>query len=269
MLVTRKKSKKTENFFGLIPRGKFSKKSNRTLTKVFASDSFKTFWFWDWFLHRNAYISINGVVSTLIKRVYVSRLFDFYNKSSHNKGLTFFVGKGVVYVPQKMKLTTKKGDKAYQRRRTEALKKQAKDSKQLQSTPPKTLKGKARYAYTQLFPILKESGFVTQADIDTVTLLCMQVQVYKEAYDHIAEDGIQVKLYELIKDNTGKVVDKELAGFCKNPSVKMLDDATKSFRGLADDLGLTPAARARLMEIVDDDDDGESMSDLLSKGSDF
>lgn len=150
-----------------------------------------------------------------------------------------------------MKLTTKKGDKAYQRRRTEALKNDSKEKTQLQKTPPKALKGKARYAYTQLYPILKESGFVTQADIDTVTLLCMQVQIYKEAYESIAEHNIQ--------DEDGN----------KNPAVKMLDDATKSFRGLADDLGLTPAARARLMETVSDDDDGESMSDLLSKGSDF
>ena len=154
-------------------------------------------------------------------------------------------------MPQKMKLTTRKGDKAYQRRRTDALKKEAENATQLQSTPPKVLKGKARYAYTQLYPILKESGFVTEADVDTVTLLCMQIQVYKESYDSIAEYGIQF--------DSGK----------KNPAVKMLDDATKSFRGLADDLGLTPAARARLLETVEQDDGGESMSELLNKGSDF
>lgn len=153
-------------------------------------------------------------------------------------------------MPQKMKLTTDKNARPYQRRRTEALQKDAKDKKQLQSTPPKILKGKARYAYTQLYPVLKESGFITQADIDTVTLFCMQVQNYKDAYQNIVGEGASVK---------GR----------PNPFIKTLNDVTKSVQLFADDLGLTPAARARLLETVEQDDGGESMSDLLNKGGDF
>lgn len=170
---------------------------------------------------------------------------------------------------RKAKIATNKNDRADQRRRTERLHKLANDTDKLQKTPPAKLKNEAKQAYRELYPILNESGFIVQADLHSVVLLCMQIQIYKQAYDNISKHGIETEIWESKQDSSGKIIGKDFKGFKANPAVRMLSDATSKVQSLSDDLGLVPAARSRLIDTVDKSNDNESIDDMLNKDSDF
>lgn len=170
---------------------------------------------------------------------------------------------------RKAKIATNKNDRADQRRRTEHLKKVASNSNKLQKTPPAKLQKEAKQAYRDLYPILDESGFIVQADLHSVVLLCMQIQIYRQAYDNISKHGIETEIWESKQDSSGKIIGKDFKGFKANPAVRMLSDATSKVQSLSDDLGLAPGARARLLETVEKNTGDESIGDMLNEGSDF
>ncbi|MFT8584542.1 MAG: phage terminase small subunit P27 family [Liquorilactobacillus hordei] len=171
---------------------------------------------------------------------------------------------------RKMKLTGKKADKKYQRDRTQKLIEKTKDYSLLQKTPPRILKGKAKWAYKRLYPVLNESGFVKQADLQTVVTLCMNIELLNEAYEDIQKNKISKATYRtVVNPVTGEVIANDFAGYRRNPSTQILDSATAKIKTLGEALGLTPSARASLLSLAKDDENEESLSDMLQKESDF
>lgn len=144
---------------------------------------------------------------------------------------------------RQMKLTTDKDDRKDQRIRTEELISVTDDMDHLQESAPAHLKGVARYAWVQLWPILNESGLVKQADKATLELLCINYQIAREAYKDVLERGV-------IADNRA------------NPSTKTLDSSTAKIVSLSRELGLTPASRATLLNVSNDDEGSASLDEM-------
>jgi P27 family predicted phage terminase small subunit len=102
---------------------------------------------------------------------------------------------------------------------------------QLQERAPKHLSGVARSTWSTLVPILNKQGLVKQIDKQIVTALCEQIQVERDAYTAIQENGIVME--------NGR----------KNPACQVLDSATAKVKSLSDSLGLNPQARASLVNV--------------------
>lgn len=167
-----------------------------------------------------------------------------------------------------MKLTNKPGARKYQRDQTKKLIESTKDMANLSTKPPSNLDGIAKKAWQTVVPMLNESGFVKRDDFSTVELLCINIQLYKLAYESIKEDGIQTAIYRTsLSPVTGEVMSKDFMGFKRNPATQIIDSATAKINSLSAVLGLTPASRASLLETVGEDADEQSLSDLLNNSS--
>ncbi|KRM26502.1 phage terminase, small subunit [Schleiferilactobacillus harbinensis DSM 16991] len=86
-----------------------------------------------------------------------------------------------------------------------------------------------------------------------MTALCEQVSVERLAYEAIQDNGVVLE--------SGR----------KNPACQVLDSATAKVKSLAESLGLSPAARASLMNVETNDDDGNTddiAAELVKKGDD-
>lgn len=155
-------------------------------------------------------------------------------------------------VGRKVKLTTDEGDRKDQRERTEALITSTKGMGELQSTPPRYLKGVAYAAWTELQPMLAASGLVKQADKSILVSLCEQLAVQRKAYESVMADGIVL--------NNGR----------KNPAAQVFDTSTAKVKTLCDALGLNPQSRASLMNVTPDDsaETRQSVSDALKDNGD-
>ncbi len=156
---------------------------------------------------------------------------------------------GTGKVGRKMKITNDEADRADQRARTEKLMNETQDWQTLQPTPPRYLKGIAYQAWTELTPILNHSGLVKQSDKQIVSSLCEQIAIRRLAYEQVMKSGIV------------------LANGRKNPACGVLNDSTAKVKSLAESLGLSPQARASLMNIQSDnaDDDTQNIIEKLKK----
>lgn len=169
-----------------------------------------------------------------------------------------------------MKLTTDESDRKDQRDRTQKLINKTEGLDTIQSTPPRILKGKARWSYIQLQPILAQTGFVKQADLQTVISLCMNIELLNTSYEDIQENGTVKPIYKtVVSPVNGEVLATDFTGYKRNPSTQILDSATAKIKSLSEELGLTPQARASLLSLAQDDKPQESLSEMLNKGSDF
>ncbi|MFT8557896.1 phage terminase small subunit P27 family [Liquorilactobacillus hordei] len=163
---------------------------------------------------------------------------------------------------RKVKLTTDESDRKDQRDRTQKLIDSTKDMDALQSSPPRLLKGKARYIYTRLQPLLAQTKYVKQADLQTVILLCIQIEEYQKAYEHLQEhDQVQATYKTVVSPTTGKMK-TDFTGYKKDPSIGIIDTCTAKIRALSTDLGLNPESRASLLKINDGDKDAPSMEEM-------
>lgn len=152
---------------------------------------------------------------------------------------------------RKLKITTDPHDRADQRRRTEQLVDKTKDLNQLQTTPPRHLKGIAYSVWADLVPQLNSSGIAKNVDKYVLCALCEQVCLERQSYQAIEDNGVVLP--------SGR----------KNPACQVLDSATAKVKSLAESLGLSPAARASLMNVETDGDDtstNDIVSDLVKKG---
>lgn len=138
---------------------------------------------------------------------------------------------------------------------------------ELTQTPPKELKGTiAGYAWSRLYPELQKMQYVKAPDKDILILLCMNIQLYREAFESIKENGIQTKIFKtVVSPTTGEIISKDFTGFKKNSAVDTLNQATAKIESLSNKLGLSPIARATLMEKVKTEKPKEkqSLNDLL------
>lgn len=171
------------------------------------------------------------------------------------------------------KLTTDPKDRKDQRERTENLISQTKDMRKLQESPPRHLKGVAKYVWKQIVPELNKQGWLKQSDKLIVEQLCSQVAIYREAYQHIfvgfpnkdgncEPEGIQQAIWTAVQDSSGKILEHNFNGYKVNPAVKTMDSAAAKIKTLSETLGMTPSSRAQLLNIGDDDQNSASIDDM-------
>lgn len=146
---------------------------------------------------------------------------------------------------RKIKITQDPHDRADQRRRTEELAQKTNGIDQLQITPPRYLTGYASAYWRELVPLLNKAGLVKEIDKSLVVALCQQIQLSRQAYEDINENGLSV-------------------GSRKNPAASILDSATAKIKSLSDALGLSPQARASIvLDSDDEDNDGPTLKEAL------
>jgi len=145
-------------------------------------------------------------------------------------------------VPRQAKLTTKPDDEAYQRKRTEKLKKANESLSKLPERAPSYFTGTSKTIYSLLVKELNKTGYVSRIDKATFEAFCLQYQVMRESYDAIKEYGV-------IYNNDGKLT--------KNPATATFTDASAKLKSLGSELGLSPSSRATLIELAQSDDDSE------------
>ena len=172
---------------------------------------------------------------------------------------------------RKPKITNDSSARKEQRDRTEQLIEKTTGMKELQKSPPRHLKSYARSLWINLLPILRETNYIKQADAKTVELLCMNYQIMREAYEDIKMNGIVKASYKtVVSPVTGEVLAHDFTGFKQNPATRILDATTSKIKSLSEALGLTPASRAQIMNIVPDETGDEpSLDELLSKENNF
>ncbi|USS85073.1 phage terminase small subunit P27 family [Fructilactobacillus myrtifloralis] len=148
-----------------------------------------------------------------------------------------------------------------------------KNENELPIKPPKYLKGEAYNLFRRLRDPLTENKLLNNLDQSLLESFCMQYQIIRESYAVIAEFGPVKATTEVTiidKGNSVKKIIKE-TDFDKNPAVTALGNATKEFRQIADQLGLSPKSREEILKSAksDDEDGNKPKSNIISliKGS--
>lgn len=116
--------------------------------------------------------------------------------------------------------------------------------------PPHYLGALASSCWRKIVPFLESTGRVQRIDVGLVEQYCANYEIYRNAYEDINENGIQVKLFHSLQDSTGKIIGKDFVGFRKNPAVATMKDAINQLNSIGIQLGLSPKSRQELMQIA-------------------
>lgn len=130
-----------------------------------------------------------------------------------------------------------------QRKRAEKLNEQKQSNKVLQETPPRHLDRISSRLWTQLVPTLNKSGLINESDKSLLEAFVMSYSLMRQAWESIKNDGATYS------SDTGRVY--------KNPNVDILSDQQGKIKSLGTELGLSPQARANLVDVSLKDDTEE------------
>ena len=120
----------------------------------------------------------------------------------------------------------------------------------LPATPPHYLGTLASACWRKIVPFLESTGRVERIDVGLVEQYCANYEIYRNAYQDIQDNGIQVKIFSSLQDSSGKIVGKDFTGFRKNPAVATMKDAVNQLNSVGIQLGLSPKSRQELMQIA-------------------
>lgn len=137
-----------------------------------------------------------------------------------------------------------------QKARVEKLRDSSEGQQGLQLTPPRHLDKISSRLWTQLVPQLNKSGLITEADKPTLEAFVMAYSMIRQSWESIKENGTTYM------SDSGRIY--------KNPSADILSDQQTKLRMLGAELGLSPSARANLMDLSVADD-SEDFDNLMSK----
>ena len=130
----------------------------------------------------------------------------------------------------------------------------------LPATPPHYLGTLAKTCWRKIVPFLESTGRVERIDVGLVEQYCANYEIYRNAYQDVQENGIQVKIFSSLQDSSGKIVGKDFTGFRKNPAVATMKDAVNQLNSLGVQLGLSPKSRQELMQIASHKKKDDTMS---------
>lgn len=126
--------------------------------------------------------------------------------------------------------------------------------------PPHYLGTLASACWRKIVPFLESTGRVERIDVGLVEQYCANYEIYRNAYQDVQENGIQVKIFSSLQDSSGKIVGKDFTGFRKNPAVATMKDAVNQLNSLGVQLGLSPKSRQELMQIASHKKKDDTMS---------
>jgi P27 family predicted phage terminase small subunit len=106
---------------------------------------------------------------------------------------------------------------------------------------PEHLSVEAKREWRKVLPLLLERGSLTQADASVVSLYCECFARWLEAKRDVEQHGLVVTVTTL--DKRGEQVQNRK----QNPALRIAQDCERSLRTYLRELGLTPAARERVL----------------------
>lgn len=130
----------------------------------------------------------------------------------------------------------------------------------LPERPPHYLGTLASACWRKIVPFLEATGRVERIDVGLVEQYCANYEIYRNAYQDIQENGIQVKLFASLQDSTGAIIGKDFVGFRKNPAVATMKDAINQLNSIGIQLGLSPKGRQELMQIASHEKKDDTIS---------
>jgi P27 family predicted phage terminase small subunit len=121
-----------------------------------------------------------------------------------------------------------------------------------QIDPPAWLNDHGVVTWRRLFPVLKNINLITEADIESFTMLCQSYGVWVES--EIALKNGRTDTYTNKGNNENEV---------EHPLSKIAQKAFERYKSLCTEFGLTPASRSRIQ--VTGQEEADEMEQLLSR----
>ena len=106
--------------------------------------------------------------------------------------------------------------------------------------------------WSRVVPVLANRKILTEADVGSIENYCIAIGTVREMEREIRRLGHVQKVYKVDKDGESCLVSMR-----RNPAVGILNDAMKTARLYAAELGATPVSRSR--PTVDEDDDEDDL----------
>ncbi|MFT8752267.1 MAG: phage terminase small subunit P27 family [Oenococcus oeni] len=130
----------------------------------------------------------------------------------------------------------------------------------LNNRAPDYLGRKAAATWRKIIPFLEQESKVKKIDSGLVEMYCTQYEIYRDAYEHIQENGNVQPVYRSLQDRSGKIIGQDFTGYKRNPSTQIYSDAIAKLTKIGSELGLSPKSRNELMQIAEIDDNSDKPS---------
>ncbi len=136
----------------------------------------------------------------------------------------------------------------------------------LPSDPPNYLGTVAKEIWRKIVPFLESTQKVGRIDTFLVETYCTNYEIYKMAYEDIKQNGIQQEMKKPIQaQGSGEILGEQSLGFKKNPAVATMKDSVDTLNKIGVQLGLTPKGRQELLEIVGEETNKASTTEMMKE----
>lgn len=131
---------------------------------------------------------------------------------------------------------------------------------------PKWLGTYGKYLWPKLTAYLNKSNKIIRADEYLIQQYCSAYDIYRQAYEDLQKHGIQQRVYKTsLSPVDGSVVSRDFQGFKKNPAYNMMSDSLGRLNTIGKQLGLSPQARNKLMELSGSEEDKKSVAESMKE----
>ena len=131
---------------------------------------------------------------------------------------------------------------------------------------PKCLGTYGKYLWPKLTAYLNKSNKIIRADEYLIQQYCSAYDIYRQAYEDLQKHGIQQTVYKTsLSPVDGSVVSRDFQGFKKNPAYNMMSDSLGRLNTIGKQLGLSPQARSKLMELAGPEEDKKSVAESMKE----
>lgn len=131
--------------------------------------------------------------------------------------------------------------------------------------PPKYFGRFAKECYRRVVPFLESTGRVERIDSSLVERYCISWEQYREAYEGLLEDGLQTKHERPVQNSAGEIIAWEFVGYIRNPLQNTMKDANVQLDKIGSELGLSPKAREKLMQLANTTKKEKSTKELAKE----
>ena len=131
---------------------------------------------------------------------------------------------------------------------------------------PKWLGTYGKYLWPKLTAYLNKSNKIIRADEYLIQQYCSAYDIYRQAYEDLQKHGIQQTIYKTsLSPVDGSVVSRDFQGFKKNPAYNMMSDSLGRLNTIGKQLGLSPQARSKLMELSEPNTEKKSVTESMKE----
>ncbi|MDD9139148.1 phage terminase small subunit P27 family [Fructobacillus sp. CRL 2054] len=122
----------------------------------------------------------------------------------------------------------------------------------LRKDPPDYFGRLAGNAWRKVVDFLNDNKEIVRVDSGLVEMYCTQYEMYRNAYQHIQENGEVQPIYESVQNAAGEILEKDFKGYKRNPMTQIYSDSIKNLNNIGRELGLSPKSRKELFDGLND-----------------